>query len=186
MPTLLDMEMSAACEVVGLREIKRVEACGVPMSAIAKLGQFQDQFGVARIVNTTKNLFEPDPEGRLAMIMPVIAPNVDFGETGIVDLIAFHTCCPAQLLRRTGDGWALGIELLDQDLPVRVVSNPLAWLALAGEAMLILDWDAPRSFWNAIRRGPGLIVESDSIRRRLLRKMDRSVAFPHIEVPLDA
>lgn len=186
MPKLLDDEMSAAADGVRLAHFLRLEACGVPRTSIAQLGVDRTAFGVTRIRTDGSARFIPDSQGETAVIIPVIEPDRELGITGIIDLIAFRTCRPNEIYRRTGDGFALGLELLRGDEPVRLAINPIDWLSQAGRALLILDWGASSHFWEDLWHGPDLIVPSAAARRRLTRALRMSMSLPAIQVACGA
>jgi hypothetical protein len=182
-------EMHAAAERVRLPHIERIVACGVPLSAIAHLGQSQHQFGMAKVRELPGGLYEPDPDGSPSVILPVVEQEVFEPFEGfpivsgtIVDLVAFQTSNPAAWRWRTGEGWALGTHLLDGDEPVDVVRTPLEWLACAGEALAVLNWSAPADRWRAVREGPPLIAPDNTTRRRLQNAVARSIPLPLVEV----
>jgi hypothetical protein len=171
-PDLL-AEANAAVGRVGSRELLRMEALGVPRSAIARLGARQPPFGLAAIEEHRDGTFTPTDHGRLAIIVPVAVPVIfeAFGlpcETiEIVDLVAFRSDAPTRWHWRTGDGWALGAELLDHDTPITLVAHPLQWLAEAGDALCLLDWNLTPQRWRELREGPPIIAEDELLRRRV-------------------
>lgn len=175
MLTWLEEEMFAASFEVRRAHIDRIVACGVPLEAIAQLGVKQPQFGIAAIREEKGSLYSPDPDGAPAVIMPVF----DCGE--VIDLIAFKSSRPANWRWRIGHGWALGADLLDGDNPVRVVRTPIEWLAEAGDAFAVLDWEAPAQCWREVQSAPPLIVADELLQHRLQRAIIASIPMPAME-----
>jgi hypothetical protein len=126
-------------------------------------------------------LYEPDPEGEPAAIMPVPAAECELGELGLLDLVAFSTSQPARWSWRTGAGWLLGEWLLDED-EVVVVETPARWLAHTGNALSILNWEAPASCWSALRQVPCLRFENETLGARVMRAIRDAVTMPRMEL----
>ena len=141
----IEREMAAAVGGVSLAHIRRLEALGVPLRSIATLGAELPPFGVSRVVWLPRGLYEPRPHGEPAVIVPVPAAERDLGSLGLVDLLAFRSSEPSLWAWRVGSGWCLGEWLLGDDELV-VVQDPVRWLAHAGKALCIVNWDAPASF----------------------------------------
>lgn len=169
----LDAEAKAALDRVGGRELRRMEALGVPLRAIAQLGARQPPFGLAAIEEHRDGTYTPIDQGRLAIIVPVAVPVIfeAFGlpieSIEIIDLVAFRSDAPTRWRWRTGDAWALGSELLDQDAPITLVAHPLAWLAEGGEALCLLDWSMSHRHWHMLREGPPLVANDPALRNKL-------------------
>ena len=179
----LDREMWAAVEAVRLPHIRRMEALGVPLSAIAQLGAELPPFGVSCVRWLPGGLYEPDPGGEPAAIMPVPGPDeAELGELGLIDLLAFPTSQPSRWSWRVGTAWMLGEWWLGQLDELTVVETPVRWLARAGLAACILDWDAPVSRWAELRSTPTLRFENETLRARAERAMRRAVTLPQMEV----
>jgi hypothetical protein len=180
----LDQEMWLAVGNVRQGHLDRIEALGVSKGAIAALGAVQPPLGVQRILWLPDGLYEPDPGGEAAAILPVCEMNA-FGLVEVVDLVAWKTGEPSCWSWRIGQGWALGDFLLDDDLPVPVVATPLDWLKAAGDSLCILDWSAPPQCWARLRSGPSLQFTDDALRLRVRNALVVNVAMPPMEV-LDA
>ncbi len=93
-------------------------------------------------IRPSDGLYEPDPNGMPAWIIPIIDGEV-------VDLLAWTTDCPARWWTRTGAHWALGADALDRlwlGKPLRAFKTPLAWLQAGApyNGLVILDWRAAR------------------------------------------
>jgi hypothetical protein len=173
-------EMWRAVGNVRQPHLDRLSALGCDLSAICALGQHQPPFGVERVCWASGGLYEPSEHGIAAVVQPVIAWDDDFPEC--IDLIAWQTSAPRRWAWRTGTGWALGEWLLDGDEPVPVVETPLEWLASAGTAFCILDWDAPAACWSRLRSGPPLSFASDLLRTKVRNALVRTVPLPTMEV----
>lgn len=187
--SLLREEMWRAAEAVRVVHIERITALGVSLRAIAELGMDQHQFGVAPVRWLPGGMYEPDPDGEPAVIMPVMHWSVIEPFEGvlvevpeIIDLIAWTTSDPTRWSWRCGAGWALGEHLMDEALPVRVVLRPLDWLAMSGNAICILDWAAPSSCWARLRSAPPLQFTDDALRQRVRNALIGSVALPAMEI----
>lgn len=183
----LHAEAFAAVERVRKPHLRRLEAAGVPLSAIMTIGRVQPPFGVHRVREGADGLWEPDEDGRLCAILPVVVPrSFDWFEheidtVEIIDLIAFHTSAPLRWSWRTGDGWALGADLLDEDLPVTLVTSPLEWLAKSGQALCLLDWSSSSPAWSSLRGGPPLQFADDALRQRVRNALIQSAPMPQME-----
>jgi hypothetical protein len=177
----LEEEMDAATSAVRLEHIRHLESLGVPLRSIAAIGEHLPPFGVTNVRWLPDGLYEPDPDGDLAIIIPVPAAERELGELGLIDLIACSTDDPSRWAWRVGTGWLLGEWLLD-DEEVAVVQTPIGWLAQAGAAAVILDWDAPASCWSALREVTSLRFDSETIKGRAAEAMLRSVSMPQMTV----
>ena len=179
----LDAEMWAAVEAVRLPHIRRMQALGVPLRAVAELGAELPPFGLSRVRWLADGLYEPDPAGDPAAIMPVPGPDeAELGELGLIDLIAFPTSQPSRWSWRVGNAWMLGEWWLGQLDELTVVETPVRWLARAGLAVCILDWDAPASCWSALRSTPLLRFENETLKARVERAMRQAVMLPQMEI----
>jgi hypothetical protein len=180
----LDEEMWISVDNVRQGHLDRIETLGVSRRALATLGAVHPPLGVQRVLWLPDGLYEPDPDGEAAAILPVFQMN-GIGFLDVVDLIAWKTGQPKEWRWRIGQGWALGDFLLDDDLPVPVVATPLDWLKAAGDALCILDWSAPPQCWARLRSGPSLQFSDDALRLRVRNALVANVALPPMEV-LDA
>lgn len=178
----LDREMSAALSSIRNEHIERLVSLGPTISAIAALGMRQAQFGVANVRMLLGGLYEPDPDGDPAVIMPVCTDDRELGDSGIIDLITWRTSNPDRWFWRIGTGWALGTDLLDGESPVKVVARPIDWLSEAGNALCILDWAAPASCWARVRAGPPLHFTDDVLRQKVCNALVHSFALPTMEM----
>src|SRR5687767_2385928 len=122
-------EAFAAAGRVREPHFRRMAALGVPRSALIRVGRKQPPFGLQPVQECPGGLFEPAEEGPLSIIIPVVEfPMIDFygvdvETTEIIDLIAFRSNNPFRWLWRTGDGWALGSDLLRRDAPIPLVAT---------------------------------------------------------------
>ncbi len=185
----LEAEAEAAGRRVRMAHIQRLRDLGVPPEAWKWIGQHQLPFGFATIADLPDGLYQPDPEGKPAMIVPVTMPEVHEGLWGqpitmfpVVDIIAFQTSQPVAWRWRTGHAWALGEHLLADPIggPVEIVATPLAWLAAGGDACCILDWSPSSPAWAALRTGPELVVTDRFLEAKLVKAMTRAAPRPTI------
>lgn len=177
----LDEEMWVAVGNVRQVHLDRIEALGVSRWTIASLGAVQPPLGIQRVRWLPEGLYEPDPDGEAAAILPVCQWNA-LGLVGVVDLIAWKTGMPSDWRWRVGHGWALGDHLLDDDLPVPVVATPLDWLKAGGDALCILDWSAPPQCWARLRSGPSLQFSDDATRQLMRNKLVATAPMPIMEI----
>ena len=179
----LDAEMWAAVEAVRLPHIRRMEALGVPLRAIAEVGAELPAFGVSRVRWLPGGLYEPDPDGEPAAIMPVPgADEAEPGELGLIDLVAFSASHPSRWSWRLGHAWLLGEWWLDQLDELTIVETPVRWLAQGGVAACILNWGAPASCWAMLRQVPELRFENETLRVRAERALRQAVTLPRMGV----
>lgn len=86
--------------------------------------------------------FEPNPDGRPAIVMPTMLYDGMEPE----DLIAWRSDSPGTVWRRTGasevlDPWSLHLSTLEAiDAPLTVLETPLAWLKSGCSGAVVLDW----------------------------------------------
>ena len=178
--TALAKEWQSAASNVRGRHLARLAELGVPMASLATLGTEQPTIGAQRARFDREGLWEPDPDGEPAVVVAVCESDC-FGPV-LVDLIAFASDNPKQWAWRNGDGWALGLDNLDDGRPVRVVEDPIAWLACAGDAVCILNWSAPPSCWSRLRESVALDFSNDLLRARCARAMQEAVTLPAMGV----
>ena len=178
----LQEELSAAVGAVRLEHFDRLKRCGVRPSAIADLGSRQVPFGVARVRPCGAASFEPDAAGSPALILPVFESYHHSGEPALIDLLALRTCEPNRVMRRTGEGWALGLPEIYMERPLPVVSSPLKWLNCAGEALFIFNWDPPQYCWRALHACPAFTTEEPTIARKLRSKLLACAICPSVTV----
>lgn len=126
--------------------------------------------------------------------MPVTVPapfapwGYELETLDTLDLIAFTTDRPGAWRWRIGDGWALGAQYLIEPMDelVRLVATPLDWLALAGQALCVLDWSDASPAWPLLRHGPDLIVDDIALRNRLQAALHRTAPAPRLRRSSDA
>lgn len=175
---------------INRRHLHRLERYDVPKSAIGRIGERGYQIGSARVSFGRSGHWEPDEAGTSALIVPVCQDGwhefagLEFEITDTIDLIALQTANPTRWAWRTGEAWALGAGCLEYagGSAVRLVSNPLRWIASGGDAVCILDWSTHSPAWHALRNGPPLIVENEWLRQRLTAALRASVQLPAMEV----
>jgi hypothetical protein len=179
----LAAEMFAASSRVRQIHLDHLFALGVPVAALAWLGSVQPAFGVARARLGGDGSFEPDPDGVSVIVQPILAAEREWGDPGILDLIAWHSSDPSRWWWRRGDGWLLGEHLLeDRGEPVACVQTPLDWLRAGGDALCLLDWAAPPQLWEALRHGPALRFTCPNLRARVQHHLTQSIRLPDLEL----
>lgn len=97
----LEAEAQAAGRRVRMTHLERMRDLGVPPEAWKWIGQHQLPFGAANIADLPGGMYEPDPGGKAAVIVPVTCPETYEGLFTefitlypVVDLIAFQTSRP--------------------------------------------------------------------------------------------
>lgn len=159
------------------------------LPGVAAIGQFQPPIGLARIKRERGELWTPEPSGALAMVIPacrdaIIEPwdRFELGTVDCIDLVAFNSREPERWAWRTGIAWALGEQLIEMGQDIRLVSTPLSWLRLGGEAACILDWSDSSPAWAYLRAARRLIVEDPILQKRLERRLRETQRLPRVEV----
>lgn len=155
-----------------------------------QIGRLQPPLGLARIRRSTGELWEPDPTGRLALVIPVCRPAIVEPFDGIevdtidcIDLIAFNSREPDRWTWRVGTAWALGEHLIEEvDQSLRLVSTPLGWLRDGGDAACVLDWSDNSPAWRHLRMAEELITDCPDLRNKLVAKIRRSYRLPRVAV----
>lgn len=164
----IDAEMHKAETAVTGRHLAAMERLGCTAPAIAAIGAVQAPFGVLRCDMRGKQFFEPtsEPYGVDVGIMPVME------EGTTIDTIAWRSLRPDAWLWRNGQGWALGIDLI-QEPPlwdgfkeITVHATPLDWLCAGGQGVVILDWHAA-SLIRKLDKFDTIICEDPVVRKRL-------------------
>lgn len=173
-----------ACANVRQMHIDRLRALGVSPAALATLGARQLPFGALMIETDDAGRWWPDDAGFPAMVVPV----VERGEE--IDIIAFRTDAPARWWWRVGIAAMLGADLLDLTfLPgdrLHVVSTPIGWIAAAGEAVCILDWDCPDLELAPLRDRDELVCDSHMLAARLRKRLSQPRRVPSITYQREA
>lgn len=138
----LDLAREMLAAAIDYRACQRLEALGIEGRFVAELGA-AGLIGAARVqISPDGRRWErPGPDPRLLI-------GVRQGGE-LIDIIAVSTSHPDQVSLRTGMGWALGAEAIEDAAraamagrPAVVVlhSDPLAWLCARGEGLVVLDW----------------------------------------------
>lgn len=163
---------------------ERLGRYGVTMPALARVECYYGPPGIAKLRTNDDGLWEPDSDGRAMLVQPVTVPTrlrffdlIDVDSIEFVDTIAFNPAQPARWWWRTGDGWALGLHMLERGAPVPVVATPIEWLAAGGDALVVLDWSAPPIRWLSLLDAP-LVVRDDWLRKRLEQTFRRIAPRP--------
>lgn len=172
----LERDLLVAQNNVRQSHIDRVLDLGLTPEAVAKVGRNQLPFGVLRIA-TDEARWWPDPEGFCAMVVPVLESGRE------MDIIAFRTDQPARWWWRVGCATFLGADLLQSlwaDGPLRIAATPLDWLREGGEAVTILDWDAPYFDLLPLLNRERLICADDLLAVRLGKRLSNRPELPSI------
>lgn len=129
---------------VDYRACQRLQALGVSGRFVATLGA-RIAIGQARVLLQDGGRFwEPrGPDGRLLL---------GCYENGVlIDIAAVSTASPDQVAMRTGLGWCLGADqiedahrasLAERRSRLRIVADPIEWLRAEGNAICVFDWQA--------------------------------------------
>lgn len=152
---------------------------GATPEGIASLGHRQPPFGVERIDVDDAGRWWPDPDGKAALVVPVI----ERGE--LLDIVAFRSSNPARWWWRIGCGSMLGDDLLNDVWPIgplRVVSTPLQWVCEGGEAVCVLDWGCPDYELSPMRDREGLACDTPMLAARLRKRLSQPRKVPPISV----
>lgn len=172
----LERDLLAAQSNVRQSHIDRVLDLGLTSEAVAKVGRNQLPFGVLRIA-TEKERWWPDPQGFWAMVVPVLENGRE------IDIVAFRTDQPTRWWWRIGCAPFLGADLLHSlwdDGPLRIAATPLDWLREGGEALTILDWDAPYFDLIPLLNRERLMCADDLLAVRLRKRLANRPELPSI------
>jgi hypothetical protein len=179
--SLLD-DCNRAMSNVRQAHIDHVLALGVSPEAIAGLGTRQMPFGVERIGTDDAGRWWPDPEGKPAVVVPVI----EWGE--LIDIVAFRSSQPARWWWRVGCGSILGADVMERSVwpgdKLLVVGTPLAWIAAEGQACCILDWGLPDCEVAPLRDQNELVCDTAILAARLRRRLSQPRRVPPITVEM--
>lgn len=178
-------EMEAAAALVRQPHLERLRSLGVSYASLAALGRDEHTIGVGMALLRDDGLFEPSGAGE-SVVVQAVHDGLDreLGDAGLIDLIAWRTSEPERWWWRWGTAWALGHELLVDDIgePLPVVTTPCDWLAAAGEAVCLLDWSASSPAWRALRHGPALTFNDEALRLRVRNGLVQSAPMPTMEI----
>lgn len=187
---LYDEMQVAACNI-RQPHLDRLRVLGCTHAAMARAARDYPAFGVMKVQPISGGLYEPCEAGHLALILPVCCPSHHVGLVTptitlwpVLDLIAFRADNPANWLWRTGHGWALGADTLEnwQGQPVPVVATPLDWLRAGGDAVCVLDWQDDSPAWPLLRCIPEIVTQRDFFSRKLAQAIARNTPLPRITV----
>lgn len=160
----LEREMAEAYFGLPFAGVRLLAALGVPMGFIGQLSGAM-AIGRARVAIEADGTWRPDGgDGTAVEARLIIAVHED-GE--LVDLVAVSSADPDSWALRTGAGWVLGHDAL-QDVAsgppggrLRVFGNPIEWLKHECAGVCVLDWG--RKALAELRwLGSGAVLECDS------------------------
>lgn len=173
----LDDDCARALAQTRQEHIDHLLRLGVTPEAIAGLGYYQLPFGVDRIDVDDSARWWPVEDGKAALLIPVY----ERGE--MIDIVAFRSSQPARWWWRVGCGSLLGADLLNDgwhEDAVRVVSTPLDWLAVGGDAVCVLDWQCPDYELSPMRDRDELACDTPILAARLRRRLAQPRKVPNI------
>lgn len=174
--TDLAKELQGAALAVTVFDVGRARSMGLLNPGLLAVNERHHPFGTARITDCGSGLYEPDPDGKRALIVPV------YENDDLVDLVAFHMTTPEQWLSRLGIGWALGLEdgleryRWGDALPMH--KTPLDWLRAGCDGLCVIDWDAPEVL--TLADFPTLLIGDDALERRTIAALTRPSRLPRI------
>lgn len=167
-----------------LRTMERLTALGADPDLAASMF-VAGQLGTG-MISLSRDGTRWEPEGPDRRLLIGVAER---GE--LVDIVAASSTRRDEWALRTGLGWALGADMLDDALVravaceekvrLRLFATPLDWLAGGGEGICILDWSA-----HALNqlRSPGerltLIADNPAAATRL-RQLLQWGGLPRVE-----
>lgn len=162
--------------------IDHLLSLGVAPEALAALGARQAPFGVECIETDDAGRWWPDPEGKRAMVVPV----VERGE--LIDVVAYRTSQPVRWWWRVGCASLLGADVMERSVwpgdKLHVVGTPLAWIAAGGEACCILDWGLPDYEVAALRDQHELVCDTPILAGRLRKRLSQPRHVPPIKIEM--
>lgn len=132
-------------------------------------------WGLARI-RARGSYYHPTDEGDepFALIAPMVF------ERSLVDLCAIEMATGATYTR-TGDGWALGHDLIDemrwQERTLTLVERPIQWLKRPTASACILDYSRARFALDGIGK-----INCTSL--ELVERIEAAFAAPAVPLPL--
>jgi hypothetical protein len=137
----LDRELLEASARMPFAAMKRLVTMGADRRFVARLHGAGD-LGVAQVTVTSAGWEPAGPDRRL-----LLAVRRD-GE--LIDAAALASHSRNEWALCTGDGWALGMDLIDdvhralaaeqKRLRLRLYGTPFDWLAGGGDGLCVLDW----------------------------------------------
>ena len=158
--------------------VETLRAIGVTSRGAINTGLY---VGRQRVQPLSCGLYEPDPTGPEAIIIPAVEPS-----GAVIDLVAFCADQPGQWWQRTGTATALGEKAIERadylEEPLDLYPDPLGWLRAECRGATILDPGAAGWVLAGLKtvtpRGPDLAFALD-----LERWLKRPVTLPSIRVP---
>lgn len=102
--------------------------------------------GKQRIRPHRDGSYEPDPEGKPALVVPV-SDSYTSDNFDPIDLIAFQPNRPHRLWHRTGAAPLMNVDAIYRADVLGVWDSPLTWLRWNKHGVVILDWNLDPHFW---------------------------------------
>lgn len=189
----LESELAAAAVQLPFAALEMLWGMGADRRFAARLSGLGD-LGLAR-VELAADGASWMPEGPDRRLMIAVRDR----DGDLIDIVAVASHRRDQWALRTGDGWALGMDQLDETLqardeaqahaaggkPARVVrlriwASPFDWLAAGGRGLCVLDWGLPAL--TALRAlGERVVLEVDAGAQERLRALLAHGGLPRVE-----
>jgi hypothetical protein len=172
----LSLELATAAANMRSAHYSRLSALGVDWGDLIITGSI----GLLHC-RVEKDLFEPAEEGEAHLIVPVMEGGF------VVDLVAFRPKSPDTWALRTGLGWALGHDAIEEaispwpgaDQSLLLSPTPLEWLR-AGKGACIVQWTDEAT--SALRLAQGIVVGDPRMAQVLRLQLSKPPALPPIAV----
>lgn len=155
--------------------------------------------GVARVVERRGGIYEPDPAGLMAVVLPIWdgpisdARVVVEAPDRLIDLVAWRPAADAPLMTRLGQAQLLGAEALSVAVisgdPLRIFRDPGGWARAGGAAagIVVIDWTADVGLLGLKAVIADDIEHGAEVKTRLKKLRARLVGrVPQIRVPISA
>jgi hypothetical protein len=183
----LATEMREAFRAMRPADIQELARSGIPPILI---DHFQ-MVGIARI-RISGQCYEPDQNGRLAFISPILVQDPNTPEASrpdvyvlvgnLVDLVSWDPAEPSQWALRTGNASWLGC-IQPQYLsppPIRIWRSPLNWFRARCEGLVILARELSETYWLLSGCLGGVVAEDPEHAVELTRTLERPGPVPRV------
>ncbi|MBA4754574.1 MAG: hypothetical protein H2050_07070 [Sphingobium sp.] len=173
-------EMAKATGRLSFRQAEMLRGLGVPVAGLIA----ESMIGITAAEFDSRDFWTPVPTGKIMIVTPL-------EEDGrIADLIAFDPTDPDTWYLRTGTGWALGHDHLDEisrnagwpdtQQWVDLHATPLDWLRAGCTGACVTQWNAESR--SRLRHHDRIHVASSKFARALRLELTRPPRIPEIEV----
>lgn len=187
----LEFELAQAAAAMPWAAILTLEGLGVSRrSAAALVGLIGT--GKVELSADGASWVPGGPDARLILA-------VRDADGDLIDLVAIASHRRDEWALRTGDGWALGLNVLSaieqardhaqqladggarrRPVALRLFANPLDWLAADGEGLCVLDW-GPLALTTLRALGEGVTIQTDPGAQDRLRALLAHGGLPRVE-----